>query len=102
LQVQTAIGRKPGRSSTVVATIAPARDSRFIAFNKKYLNGSDGHYYLRDLGQLVSDPSGNGTGVTPEAAFDFQPYIKMGDVVSDGERVEVPHEHRARTPPASD
>jgi hypothetical protein len=87
----------------IAATLAPVRDSRFTAFNKRYLNGSDGHYYLRDLGPLAVDPAAaNGPGVVPEAAFDFQPYIRVGDGVVGGDMVEVPHEHTVRTAPPSD
>jgi hypothetical protein len=86
-------GRKPvpGRL-TPGPGLTPARDSRFTSYNRRYLSGSDGHMYLRDLGPLSSELAApQGEVVVPEAAFDFQPYVRVG---------EQPHEFgRADAPP---
>jgi hypothetical protein len=76
-------GRKPiGDRVPVVPsmTFAPARDSRFTSYNRRYLSGNDGHLYLRDLGPLTSEKTATkGEAVVPEAAFDFQPYVRVSE-----------------------
>ncbi|OHT00192.1 hypothetical protein TRFO_33178 [Tritrichomonas foetus] len=103
-----------GAKTTITASLMPARDSRFCAFNKRFLNGSDGHYYYRDM-SVNSGNTGESNNqqpaasavvgahvlpkdVTSEAAFDYQPYINMDQNVT-FDKVNVPARHRSRTPP---
>jgi hypothetical protein len=96
---QTSHSGKRATGSSGASSMPYARDSRFVSFNKRYCNGSDGRYYLRDQGPAPKDHGpGKGGGVATDAGFDFQPFGRVGDP----DRLDVPHEHRAKTPPHSD
>jgi hypothetical protein len=85
-------GRKPigGRVSAGPGFV-PARDSRFTSYNRRYLSGNDGHIYLRDLGPLTSEKTPTkGDGVAPEAAFDFQPYVRVSEQPQEFGRANEP------------
>jgi hypothetical protein len=96
---QTSHSSKRPFGASGAASTSHAKDSRFISFNKRYCNGSDGRYYLRDQGPAPKDGgSGKGSGLVPGAGFDFQPFGR----IAEPDRLDVPHEHRAKTPPHSD
>lgn len=89
-------------------TLIPARNSRLLALNQKFLKGQDGRYYLRDIGTAESSASQNPNlvgaptrmaSVVPEQAFDFQPFVPNSAMKEQVERISVPSQHRARTPP---
>jgi hypothetical protein len=86
----------------------PARSSKLLALNQRFLRGADGRYYLRDIGLDLMQPTGSVVGSSgqppsaPEEAFDFQPFVPMpygGNENMSPETIRVPSQHRARTPP---
>jgi hypothetical protein len=80
------VGRQP---------LIPARNSRLLALNQKYLKGADGRYYLKDVGVESSAFAANVEG-GPEQAFDFQPFLPAA--AQEPERIQVPSSHRERLP----
>jgi hypothetical protein len=90
-------------------TLVPARNSRLLALNQRFLKGNDGKYYLRDIGgdSNVPIPGTGGTtriSVNAEQAFDFQPFmpavpVRLRSDDEPSERIPVPTYHRAKTPP---
>ncbi|OHT17020.1 hypothetical protein TRFO_12715 [Tritrichomonas foetus] len=94
--------------TAVPGALVPARNSRLLALNQKFLKGADGKYYLRDIGSGESgvQTSSNMVGiqsktstVNPEQAFDYQPFLPSSAMKEPVERIQVPSQHRARTPP---
>lgn len=95
------------KTATSPQNLVPARNSRLLALNQKFLKGADGKYYLRDVG---GDPGlvmpsivGSQTqkvAINPESAFDFQPFQPASpNKQSEVEKIQVPANHRAKTPP---
>jgi hypothetical protein len=83
--------------------MVPARNSRFLALNQKYLKGADGRYYLRDLGGEASLSASGSKGLGPEQAFDFQPFLPMPYGPEEpGDRITVSPQHRQRAPESND
>jgi len=65
-------------------SLVPARNSKMLSLNQKYLRGADGRYYFRDVSQEQNSTQSSNTGIfgseevedsTVSAAFDFQPYM---------------------------
>jgi hypothetical protein len=94
--------------------LMPARNSRLLALNQKFLKGADGKYYLRDMGSDVTQVTSNVVGssatvkVSVDQSLDFQPFLPM-EALKPGrndeelpERIVVPSQHRARTPEPDD
>ena len=89
--------------------LVPARNSRLLALNQKFLRGADGRYYLRDIGgesSLVMTPNITGNQkkeVQAEEAFDFQPFTpaQSGPRSESNDRPQTVIRHRTRTPPDS-
>lgn len=89
--------------------LVPARNSKLLALNQKFLKGADGKYYLRDIN--TSDSNSNtqnsniggslskSSSISPDQAFDFQPFLPASTVKEQVGRISVPSQHRARTPP---
>jgi hypothetical protein len=82
--------------------LMPARGSRLLALNQKYLKGADGRYYIKDIG---ADPafglpnvvgSQSNMEVSIDQAFDFQPFLPASG--QEPERIRVPSHHRTRLP----
>ncbi|EAX89153.1 hypothetical protein TVAG_409360 [Trichomonas vaginalis G3] len=95
------------QSSTQQQNLVPARNSRLLALNQKFLRGADGRYYLRDLGgeqSGITTPNITGqtkTGMNPENAMDFQPFVPDTHVKTDtNERAmtAMSSKHRSKTP----
>lgn len=97
--------RRREKTTTNTPNLVPARNSRLLALNQKFLRGADGRYYLRDMGDsgLVQAPSitGNGSNVGAEAAFDFQPFTPARTITksSGGDFGGPSAKHRSQTPP---
>lgn len=89
--------------------LVPARNSKLLALNQKFLKGADGKYYLRDIN--TSDSPSNmqssnivgsvskSASISADQAFDFQPFLPASTVKEQVGRISVPSQHRARTPP---
>ena len=90
-------------------SLVPARNSRLLALNQKFLRGADGRYYLRDMGtesSLVMTPNITGSqkkDVQAEEAFDFQPFTpsQAAPRIETNDRPQTTIRHRTRTPPDS-
>lgn len=93
------------------ATLVPARNSRLLALNQRFLKGNDGKYYYRDVGGDISISAASPVAGAPNAranvvaeqAFDFQPFLPVSAIKGarydeNDERIQVPMEHRAKTP----
>ena len=93
------------------ATLVPARNSRLLALNQRFLKGNDGKYYIRDVGgdigiataSPVAGPPGSKVNVIADQAFDFQPFLPVSAIKGarydeNDERIQVPMEHRTKTP----
>ena len=89
--------------------LVPARNSRLLALNQKFLRGADGRYYLRDMGgesSLVMTPNITGSqkkDVQADEAFDFQPFTSSQGAprIETNDRPQTTIRHRTRTPPDS-
>ncbi|KAK8833889.1 hypothetical protein M9Y10_011526 [Tritrichomonas musculus] len=93
------------------SALVPARNSKLLALNQKFLKGADGKYYLRDINTSDSSSNMQGTSsnvvgslsksasISPDQAFDFQPFLPVSSVKEQIGRISVPSQHRARTPP---
>ena len=85
--------------------LVPARNSRLLALNQKFLRGADGRYYLRDMGgeaSLVMTPNITGNTkkeVQADDAFDFQPFQPANVPKTEtNDRPLTSTKHRSRTP----
>lgn len=63
--------------------LIPARNSKMLSLNQKFLKGQDGKYYLREMANedFQNEPKpvfGDSNSVSAENALDFQPYVPAG------------------------
>lgn len=79
-----------------------SRNSRFLSLNQKFLKGSDGKFYLRDIGDVLPETSFDQT-VSSQQALDFQPFLKVPHrpEVEEPHKVPVLPSIRSKTPPDS-
>jgi hypothetical protein len=100
------VRRTPKKRAVQTATgppqpMIPARNSRFLALNQKYLKGADGRYYLRDTAGEPPLASSGSKVLGPEQAFDFQPFLPM-PCGPEEERINASPQHRQRAPESND
>lgn len=86
--------------------LVPARNSKLLALNQKFLRGADGRYYLRDMGaEMGGITTPNITGqqrvsLNPDSAMDFQPFVPESQINHSPERASTAFssKHRSKTP----
>ncbi|KAH0787387.1 hypothetical protein GPJ56_008582 [Histomonas meleagridis] len=88
---QYTIHQRNVKGSTQPAQLVPARNSRLLALNQKFLKGADGKYYLRDIGNEIENinENVNEENAAMEQVIDYQPFLPKNDVIN---------HNRAKTP----
>ena len=90
--------------TAIPPTMLPARNSRLLALNQKFLKGADGKYYLRDISTLdnshpnILSATSKIINVTAEQAFDYQPFLPASSM-RESDKLQIPIQYRAKTPP---
>jgi len=94
---------KSQKPMTASPNLVPARNSRLLALNQKFLRGADGRYYLRDvsseLSQNFSSVPNKNPPLTPDTAFDFQPFIPPNQITKLETDYSYNPKQRISTPP---
>jgi hypothetical protein len=100
--------KRQTQAATPPQPLIPARNSRLLALNEKFLKGADGRYYLRDMRSDVTQVTSNVVGssatvsLSVDQSLDFQPFLPMDALKPARNDEEAPSQHRERTPEADD
>jgi hypothetical protein len=93
------VHRRKHTTSGAPQPLIPARASRLLQLNHRYLKGADGRYYLKDLGPEAMADLGSKEAVDADQAFDFQPFLPASSQrQEDQDKIRVPWQYRLKLP----
>lgn len=101
------VERLPSESGVVIKSttktqspknLKPARQSRLLALNQRYLKGADGRYYLRDLSTDIPLDGSLRESQDISATYDFLPFHEVPQQLDDEQGSLAAKLNREKTP----
>jgi hypothetical protein len=83
--------------------LVPAKNFRLVALNQKFQKGAEAKYFLRDMGNKVTQVILNVVGssasvkMSVDQSLDFQPFFLMDQLKPARSDEAIPLQHGART-----